>query len=312
MVKLLTPLLILAFCSTIFSFSNYDKVLLSEVQALSLRSNEFTTSRRSSPIPQLTCEEGTYTRYCQYGPKNMMCKNMGFGDKDIVWECTGYGLTPGYKLTYSDVSCEGYDHPDDPYILKGSCGVLYGVEKDLTYRQQDTFSTPFVPTTETVTETTTTETTDYSYSPYKYSSSYAEYSNTDFNNFMLGFGLVAIFFFVFFAIFYNLLAHTNTYPSTHSTSNTYHNSSPISHTNPIPVYTNPYPYPYTWYYPRTWSVWNRRSSYYDSYDSHAPTVTRTTNTVTRTTTNNANASNSNTSDSNGSTTSTTSGNTRRR
>src|SRR5204863_66139 len=66
-------------------------------------------------------------------------------DKDYVWECTGYGLTAGYKLSHSDVSCEGYDYPDDPYILKGSCGVFFGVNKDLSYK---------APTTTTTTTTT--------------------------------------------------------------------------------------------------------------------------------------------------------------
>ena len=28
-----------------------------------------------------------------------------------------------YKFGRITVSCEGYDYPDDPYILHGSCGV---------------------------------------------------------------------------------------------------------------------------------------------------------------------------------------------
>lgn len=28
-----------------------------------------------------------------------------------------------YRFGKIDVSCEGYDHPDDPYVLRGSCGV---------------------------------------------------------------------------------------------------------------------------------------------------------------------------------------------
>lgn len=28
-----------------------------------------------------------------------------------------------YRFGDIDVSCEGYDYADDPYILKGSCGV---------------------------------------------------------------------------------------------------------------------------------------------------------------------------------------------
>jgi hypothetical protein len=34
----------------------------------------------------------------------------------------------GYRLGKIEVVCEGYDYPDDPYILKGSCGLEYNLE----------------------------------------------------------------------------------------------------------------------------------------------------------------------------------------
>ena len=34
-----------------------------------------------------------------------------------------------YRFGKIDVSCEGYDHPDDPYVLRGSCGVRRGRER---------------------------------------------------------------------------------------------------------------------------------------------------------------------------------------
>jgi len=33
-----------------------------------------------------------------------------------------------YRFGKIEVSCEGYDHPDDPYILKGSCGLEYTLD----------------------------------------------------------------------------------------------------------------------------------------------------------------------------------------
>lgn len=44
--------------------------------------------------------------------------------RSIQWTCTA-SLPPEFKLGSTDVICEGYDSPDDPYILKGSCGVEY-------------------------------------------------------------------------------------------------------------------------------------------------------------------------------------------
>ena len=33
-----------------------------------------------------------------------------------------------YQFGHIEVSCEGYSHPDDAYILKGSCGLEYTLE----------------------------------------------------------------------------------------------------------------------------------------------------------------------------------------
>lgn len=40
------------------------------------------------------------------------------------WECKAE-LDSKYKFGRIQVSCEGYDYPDDPYILRGSCGVSF-------------------------------------------------------------------------------------------------------------------------------------------------------------------------------------------
>lgn len=32
-------------------------------------------------------------------------------------------MDEAYQFGQIQVSCEGYDYPDDPYVLKGSCGV---------------------------------------------------------------------------------------------------------------------------------------------------------------------------------------------
>jgi len=56
----------------------------------------------------------------------MRCKNAGadYDENNIQWTCTA-SLPEEFKLGSTDVICEGYDSPDDPYILKGSCGLEY-------------------------------------------------------------------------------------------------------------------------------------------------------------------------------------------
>ena len=56
----------------------------------------------------------------------MRCKNSGsdYNADDVQWTCTA-SLPPEFKLGSTDVMCEGYESSEDPYVLKGSCGVEY-------------------------------------------------------------------------------------------------------------------------------------------------------------------------------------------
>ncbi|KAL7771816.1 hypothetical protein CFE70_001766 [Pyrenophora teres f. teres 0-1] len=101
-----------------------DKVKLSNIQSLTLRKGLQTSARRVDPIPQLKCVGGSARGL--YEPEVMRCKNSGsdYDENSIQWTCTA-SLPEEFKLGSTDVICEGYDYPEDPYILKGSCGVEY-------------------------------------------------------------------------------------------------------------------------------------------------------------------------------------------
>ncbi|KAH8431311.1 DUF1183 domain protein [Aspergillus melleus] len=101
-------------------------ILLSNVQTLTLRGDRLTSSRRVSPIPQLQCV-GPSKKICQSYPIDVMrCTNAGsdYNEEDVQWTCTA-SLPPELKLGSTDVICEGYRNADDPWVLKGSCGVEY-------------------------------------------------------------------------------------------------------------------------------------------------------------------------------------------
>ncbi|KAL5334804.1 hypothetical protein BJX70DRAFT_347761 [Aspergillus crustosus] len=103
-----------------------DAILLSQVHSLTLRGGRQTSSRRVSPIPQLNCV-GPSKRTCNlYEIDSMRCTNEGFGynEEDVQWTCTA-SLPAEFKLGSTDVVCEGYRNADDPWVLKGSCGVEY-------------------------------------------------------------------------------------------------------------------------------------------------------------------------------------------
>lgn len=104
--------------------SDKNKVQLSNVKTLTLRNNALTSARRVSAIPQVKCIGGNAKSL--YDVDVIRCKNSGsdYSSEDIQWTCQA-SLPPEFKLGSTDVICEGYDSPDDPYILKGSCGVEY-------------------------------------------------------------------------------------------------------------------------------------------------------------------------------------------
>lgn len=103
-----------------------NAILLSDVQSLTLRGDGAQTSHRRVPaLPQLKCVSSK--AICKLFDIDVMrCTNQGssYGDEEIEWSCTA-SLPEELKLGGTEVICEGYSSPDDPYVLKGSCGVEY-------------------------------------------------------------------------------------------------------------------------------------------------------------------------------------------
>lgn len=118
-------LLILTFITTTSTAARTSQsVLLSDVKTLTLRKDLKTSHNRLSAVPQLKCVGGTAKGL--YEIDVLRCKNAGssYGDEDVQWTCTA-SLPSEFKLGSTDVICEGFSSSEDPYVLKGSCGVEY-------------------------------------------------------------------------------------------------------------------------------------------------------------------------------------------
>eukprot|EP00049_Salpingoeca_infusionum_P000327 m.39029 g.39029 ORF g.39029 m.39029 type:complete len:298 (+) comp10279_c0_seq1:487-1380(+) len=102
----------------------HKKVHLGQVQSLTLRKGAYTTGRRNAPIAQTTCRGALCGRY---EPTVVRCEQSGHDGVDYQWECKA-DLDKAVRFGRVEVLCEGYDYPDDPYILAGSCGVEYELE----------------------------------------------------------------------------------------------------------------------------------------------------------------------------------------
>ncbi|NXP44610.1 SARAF factor, partial [Heliornis fulica] len=100
-------------------------VLLRDVQALTLHRGRYTTARRVPAVPQLQCMGGSAG--CVHAPEVVQCYNKGWDGSDVQWHCQA-DLESTYSFGQMEVSCEGYDYPEDPYILRGSCSLIFHLE----------------------------------------------------------------------------------------------------------------------------------------------------------------------------------------
>eukprot|EP01129_Flabellula_baltica_P017503 TRINITY_DN9716_c0_g1_i1.p1 TRINITY_DN9716_c0_g1~~TRINITY_DN9716_c0_g1_i1.p1 ORF type:complete len:249 (+),score=48.20 TRINITY_DN9716_c0_g1_i1:35-748(+) len=104
-----------------------QKVRLTDIPSLTFYEGYMTTARRSAPVQTLNCIGGSARREYQSYPKIVECMNVGYDGYDVQWECHAE-LDNTVKFGRVQVSCEGFDFPEDPYVLMGSCGLEYELE----------------------------------------------------------------------------------------------------------------------------------------------------------------------------------------
>ncbi|KIR38402.1 hypothetical protein I313_05510 [Cryptococcus deuterogattii Ram5] len=99
------------------------KIPLSGIKTLTFYADKYTAGRRTSPIPQLTCQ-GPGCKIFQ--PDVVQCTNMGDdGLGNVQWKCDT-DLPSSLRLGKVDVSCEGWSAKGDPDILQVNKGLEYG------------------------------------------------------------------------------------------------------------------------------------------------------------------------------------------
>ena len=99
-----------------------DFLKLHDVGVLTLHQDRNTEG--SKPIPQLTCQG----RHCALRPSVVQCKNTGTDGTTIHWRCEA-DLNEKLRFGETRVSCQGLRHPGDHYIVPGSCGLQFTLER---------------------------------------------------------------------------------------------------------------------------------------------------------------------------------------
>nr|XP_027199987.1 store-operated calcium entry-associated regulatory factor-like [Dermatophagoides pteronyssinus] len=102
-----------------------DRIKLKDVDSLTFHSGSLTKSRRNEAVAQLTCVGDDYCN--QVNVSTVTCYNNRTVNNFILWHCEA-DLPSNYALVQKNISCEGYDSPEDEYILVGSCSLQYYLE----------------------------------------------------------------------------------------------------------------------------------------------------------------------------------------
>jgi len=106
-----------------------NRVPMDSIDTLTFFNGRQTNSRRVSAVPQLKCVGGDAQYQAQSNVNVVQCRKVGTGyGNNIQWKCEAE-LPVEYRLGETTVSCEGYDHSNDPFVLEGSCGLEYTLHK---------------------------------------------------------------------------------------------------------------------------------------------------------------------------------------
>lgn len=144
--------------------STSSRVPFSAINALTFHSDRQTSSRRTAPVRELTCQGSG----CElYEPDVVQCTVAGSdgSPQGTQWRCEAQ-LPRSVRMGAVEVSCEGYgmsfvihrvhdeqlghgadapsctDSPDDPYVLRGSCGLTYSLHKAPPAFMEDGYAPP--------------------------------------------------------------------------------------------------------------------------------------------------------------------------
>ncbi|KAK0394066.1 hypothetical protein QR680_000553 [Steinernema hermaphroditum] len=114
-----------------FEGISYSKVLLSEVQVIKrIQPLEEDIPVRKSSVSDVAdaCD--------RFPPRSVQCYKRGSDGIDVQWECKA-DIPKKYRFGQISVLCDGFDHPGDPYVLHGSCGLEYNLEYNDDYKSSD-------------------------------------------------------------------------------------------------------------------------------------------------------------------------------
>lgn len=105
-----------------------DRLSMESIKSLTFYRNRMTTARRTHSIHQLSCVGGTAG--CKlFTPDFVECEKTSYDRTKVkhTWKCRA-DISDRVVFKHVEVICEGYDYPEDDYILAGSCGLEFTLD----------------------------------------------------------------------------------------------------------------------------------------------------------------------------------------
>jgi len=103
----------------------HDAILADQVTGVLLKKGVYANGRRTRRVPQLQCIGGSAAG--KFEPDQVACTKAFTDGRDVYWKCEA-DMPDLYKFGTTEVNCEGYNYPDDAYILEGSCALRYTLD----------------------------------------------------------------------------------------------------------------------------------------------------------------------------------------
>ena len=139
---MLVTMFVLLFLPCTRARNTSDRQLLTKTESLLFIKGDVVKTRKSitGALPQLKCIQN----HCHGSIKRVLCTNMGTDGVDVNWKCEAE--TGGAEVTFDSllVICEGYDYPDDPYIVSGSCQLEYSTKYTTSTDSGASFTVLFI------------------------------------------------------------------------------------------------------------------------------------------------------------------------
>lgn len=102
----------------------FTRVFRGSLRQITMTTGKPTTSKKGEVHNQVECYSDPRQICAEYGPKAIRCNNSNPANHpDPKWNCEPIDWSIRHQIVESQINCEGWDKPDDSYVVQDSCYI---------------------------------------------------------------------------------------------------------------------------------------------------------------------------------------------